>query len=144
AKAESADEIKAVDWVIANLERERGLPAGCFDVIPIIETGRGMANVRAIAAAGPRVKRIAFGAGDLTLDMNIAWSRHETELLAYRSECVLASRAAGIEAPLDTVWVDLADVEGLRASTRHVQGLGFQGKMCIHPDQVREVTASVS
>jgi citrate lyase subunit beta/citryl-CoA lyase len=135
-KAESADEIKAVDWVITNLERERGLPAGCFDVIPIIETGRGMASVRTIAAAGPRLKRIAFGAGDLTLDMNIAWSRDEGELLAYRSECVLASRAAGIEAPLDTVWVDLNDTDGLRASTRQAKGLGFQGKMCIHPNQV--------
>ena len=135
-KVEAADEIRAVDWVIANLEREHGLTAGACDVIPIVETGRGMANIRAIAAAGPRVKRIAFGAGDFTLDMNIEWSRTETELLAYRSECVLASRAAGIEAPLDTVWVNLRDAEGFRSSTRHVKGLGFQGKMCIHPDQV--------
>ena len=143
-KVESADEIRAVDWVIANLEQERGLAAGQFDVIPIVETGKGMANVRAIAAAAPRIRRIAFGAGDLTLDMNIEWSRGETELLPYRSECVLASRAASIEAPLDTVWVDLADAEGLRASTRHVKSLGFQGKMCIHPDQVSEVNAIFS
>ena len=81
-KLESADEIRAVDWVIANLEKERGLPAGAFDVIPIIETAKGMANIRAITAAGTRVKRIAFGAGDFTLDMNIEWSRTETELLA--------------------------------------------------------------
>ena len=135
-KLETADEIRAVDWVIANLERERGLPVGAFDVIPIIETGKGMANIRAITAAGTRVKRIAFGAGDFTLDMAIEWSRAETELLPYRSECVLASRAAGIEAPLDTVWVDLKDTEGFMASTRHIKGLGFQGKMCIHPDQV--------
>lgn len=135
-KVEQADEVKAVDWVIANLERERGLPAGTFDVIPIIETGKGMANIRAIAAAGPRIRRMAFGAGDFTLDMDMAWSRAETELLPYRSECVLASRAAGIEAPLDTVWVDLKDAEGFANSTRHIKGLGFQGKMCIHPDQV--------
>jgi citrate lyase subunit beta / citryl-CoA lyase len=143
-KVERADEIRAVDWVLTNLEQERGLPAGQFDVIPIVETGRGMANIRAITAAGPRIRRIAFGAGDLTLDMNIEWNRGETELLPYRSECVLASRAAGIEAPLDTVWVDLADAEGLRASTRHVKSLGFQGKMCIHPDQVGEVNAIFS
>jgi citrate lyase subunit beta/citryl-CoA lyase len=135
-KVETADEIRAVEWVIANLETERGLPAGAFDVIPIIETGKGMANIRAITAAGTRVNRIAFGAGDFTLDMNIEWSRAETELLPYRSECVLASRAADIEAPLDTVWVDLKDAEGFKASTRHIKGLGFQGKMCIHPDQV--------
>jgi hypothetical protein len=45
-----------------------------------------MANIRAITTTGTRVKRIAFGAGDFTLDMNIEWSRTETELLPYRSE----------------------------------------------------------
>src|SRR5262245_31006736 len=143
-KVESAEEIRAVDWVISNLERERGLAAGQFDVIPIVETGKGMANIRAIAAAAPRIRRIAFGAGDLTLDMNIEWSRGEVELLPYRSECVLASRAAGIEAPLDTVWVDLSDAEGLRASTRHAKSLGYQGKTRIQPEQHPEVHASIS
>jgi citrate lyase subunit beta/citryl-CoA lyase len=135
-KLETADEIRAVDWVITNLERERGLPLRSIDVIPIIETGKGMANIRTITAAGTRVKRIAFGAGDFTLDLNMTWSRAETELLAYRSECVLASRAAAIEAPIDTVWVDLKDAEGFANSARHIKALGFQGKMCIHPDQV--------
>ena len=135
-KVESVDEIRSVEWTIASLEKKRGLRVGRCDVIPIIETAKGMVNIRAIAAAGTRVKRIAFGAGDFTLDMNMEWTRAETELLPYRSECVLASRAAGIEAPLDTVWVDLKDAEGFGASTRHIKGLGFQGKMCIHPDQV--------
>ena len=44
-----------------------------------------------------------------------------------------------IEAPLDTVWVDLADREGLEASAQTALGLGFQGKMCIHPDQIAVV-----
>jgi citrate lyase subunit beta/citryl-CoA lyase len=135
-KVESADEIKAIDWLVLQLERERGLPPGAFDIIPIIETGKGVANVAAITSAGTRVKRISFGAGDLTLDMNIEWSRTEEELLPYRSAVVLASRAAGIEPPLDTVWVDIKDVEGFRASVRTIKRLGFQGKMCIYPDQV--------
>ena len=135
-KLDTVDEIRAADWLVANLERERGLPAGRFDIIPIIETGKGLANARAICAAGTRVKRIAFGAGDFTLDMNITWTRSEAELLPYRSECVLASRAGGIEPPIDTVWVDLKDPEGFRASVTTIKGLGFQGKMCIYPDQV--------
>jgi citrate lyase subunit beta/citryl-CoA lyase len=135
-KVETADEIKAVDWLMANLEQERGLQVGSVDVIPIIETGKGMANVRAITAAGTRVRRIAFGAGDFTLDMNMEWSASEAELLPYRSECVLASRAAGIEPPIDTVWTDLKDVTGFANSARHSKALGFQGKLCIHPDQV--------
>jgi citrate lyase subunit beta / citryl-CoA lyase len=53
-----------------------------------------------------------------------------------RTRIVTASRAAGIEPPLDTVWVDLADQQGLEASARTALGLGFQGKMCIHPNQI--------
>ena len=135
-KLESVDEIRAAEWLISNLERERGLKSGGFDVIPIIETAKGLANIRAICAAGTRVKRIAFGAGDFTLDLNITWTRSEAELLPYRSECVLASRAAGIEPPIDTVWVDLKDGEGFRQSVAAIKGLGFQGKLCIYPDQV--------
>jgi citrate lyase subunit beta/citryl-CoA lyase len=135
-KLETVDEIRAADWVISNLERERGLPKGSIDVIPILETGKGLANIRGICAAGTRIKRLAFGAGDFTLDMNITWSRSEAELLPYRSECVLASRAGGMEPPIDTVWVDIKDAEGFRASVANIKGLGFQGKMCIYPDQV--------
>lgn len=135
-KVETADEIKAIDWLVLQLERERGLAPGAIDIIPIIETAKGVANVLAVAAAGTRVKRVSFGAGDFTLDMNIEWSRNEEELLPYRSAVVLASRAAGIEPPLDTVWVDIKDVEGFRASVQTIKRLGFQGKMCIYPDQV--------
>ena len=66
----------------------------------------------------------------------MAWSRDEAELVHARATIVTASRAAGVEAPLDTVWVDLADRDGLEASARAALGFGFQGKMCIHPDQI--------
>jgi citrate lyase subunit beta/citryl-CoA lyase len=135
-KVETVDEIKTVDWLVTQLERERGMTTGTFDIIPIIETGKGLANVSAIASAGTRVRRLAFGAGDFTLDMDITWSREEGELLPYRSVVVLASRAAGLEPPLDTVWVDLRDPDGFRQSTLTAKRVGFQGKMCIHPGQV--------
>src|SRR6266851_1721795 len=80
---------------------------------PIIETARGLSQIDAILAGGTRVKRVAFGAGDFTLDVNMAWNRNEAELAYARARIVTASRAAGIEAPLDTVWADLADEEGL-------------------------------
>src|SRR4051794_28602812 len=139
-KVESAAGLATIDWLLAQLERERGLAAGGIDLIPIIETARGLdrlsAILGAILAAGTRVRRVAFGAGDFTLDVNMVWSRGEAELTPSRAAIVTASRAAGIEAPLDTVWVDLADPLGLEASSRTALGLGFQGKMCIHPDQI--------
>jgi citrate lyase subunit beta/citryl-CoA lyase len=135
-KVENAATIRTIDWLLGNLERERDLEAGKIDLIPIVETAKGLTNIEAILGAGTRVKHCAFGAGDFTLDVNMIWSRAESELAYARARVVTASRAAGIEAPLDTVWVDLQDEEGLEASTRTALAWGFQGKMCIHPNQV--------
>ncbi len=143
-KVEHAHELHTADWLIGALERERGLPAGAIDLIPIIETALGLSNLQGICRSGARMKRLAFGAGDFTLDMSMVWTRSEAELLPYRSACVLESRAAGLEAPLDTVWADLRDLEGFIGSARHAAGLGFQGKMCIHPDQIAETNAAFS
>ena len=135
-KVESAGTLQTIGWLLGNLERERGLAPGAIDLVPIIETAKGLRDIDAILGAGTRVKHCAFGAGDFTLDVNMIWSRAESELAYARARVVTASRAAEIEAPLDTVWVDLQDEEGLEASTRLAQGCGFQGKMCIHPNQI--------
>ena len=89
---------------------------------------------------GPwRVKRMAFGAADFASDVGMTWTAGEEELAEPRARIVIASRAAGIEPPIDTVWVRLDDAAGLRASVERSLRLGFQGRMCIHPDQVTVV-----
>jgi citrate lyase subunit beta/citryl-CoA lyase len=138
-KVESSAALATIDWLLIQLERERSLQAGMIDLIPIIETARGLQRIDTILAAETRVRRVAFGAGDFTLDMNMAWSREETEIAHARAVIATASRASGIDAPLDTVWVDLTDAQGLEASTRTALAYGFQGKMCIHPDQIAVV-----
>lgn len=135
-KVESAGELQTAEWLLAALERERGLPDGGIDLIPIIETAAGFSNLAGIARAARRARRLAFGAGDFTLDIGLTWTRDETELLPHRSAIVLESRAAGLEPPLDTVWAAIKDGEGFARSVRLVKDLGFQGKLCIHPDQV--------
>jgi citrate lyase subunit beta/citryl-CoA lyase len=135
-KVETAAEAQTADWLITQLERERGLELGSIDLMPIIETALGLANLASILATTQRIKRVAFGAGDFTLDLGLRWSRSELELLTYRNQIALLSRAAGKEPPIDTVWVDLKDAEGFEQSTLHIKDLGYQGKMCIHPDQI--------
>jgi len=135
-KLESVEDLKSVDWLISNLERERGYEIGSIDLLPIIETAKGAANLRDMVLAGSRVKRFAFGAGDYTRDLGMDWSMAEGELLPIRSEMVLASRLGGLEPPIDTVYIHIKEHEAFRASCETVRGLGFQGKLCIHPDQV--------
>ncbi|MCJ2024015.1 HpcH/HpaI aldolase/citrate lyase family protein [Methylobacterium sp. J-067] len=143
-KIERADELRTAVWLVEQIEREQGLEPGALDLLPIIETGIGLANVRAIAEAGTRVHRLAFGAGDFTLDLDIAWSADEAEFAPYRAAMVLASRAAGLEPPIDTVWVNLPDTDGFARSAARARAMGFQGKLCIHPDQITMVHAAFS
>lgn len=138
-KVECASDLHTIDWLVAQVERERGLEEGSIDILPIIETGLGHRNVDEIAHAGTRVKRLSFGAGDYTRDMGMRWTRHESELSHARASVALASRAAGLEPPIDTVFIDLKDHEALVASTEVACDFGFQGKLCIHPAQVEPV-----
>jgi citrate lyase subunit beta/citryl-CoA lyase len=135
-KVESAASLLAADWILTQLERRAGITIGSIDLLPIIETGAGLMALEEIAKCGSRIRRLAFGAGDFTFDMNMIWTSDERELDYARSRLVALSRATGLEAPIDTIWVDIPNLDGLRASAETALQMGFQGKLCIHPTQV--------
>ncbi len=139
AKAESGEAVRLVDWLVGALEREAGMTRGRIDLIPLVETARGLANAEEIAAACPRVKHLAFGAGDYTTDLGINLSKEGTEIFYARSRLAAVSCAAGIDPPIDTVFLDIRDTEALTADACMARRLGFQGKLVIHPDQVAPV-----
>lgn len=108
-------------------------------LVPLIESGAGLAAARSLAAA-PSVRRLALGHIDLQVDLGMRDAR-EDELLPVRLELVLASRLAGIEAPIDGVSVALDDAASLAEDVARARRLGFGGKLCIHPRQVAGVRA---
>jgi citrate lyase subunit beta/citryl-CoA lyase len=143
-KVESAADLHAVDWLMAALERDQGIAEGSIDLVPMVETAAGVARVDRIVQArnlrpysAPwRVKRVAFGAADFSYDAGLAPSLEEPELASVRDRVVLASRAAGMEAPLDSPWFHLRDMDGFRRALERSRRGGFQGRLCVHPDQV--------
>ena len=119
-KVETAAGLLTVDWLLTQLERERGLSAGNIDLIPIIETAKRPRRYRRDLArrdAASNASRSAPATSRST--STCCGAATEAELAYARAKIVTASRAAGIEAPLDTVWVDLADSEGLGAIGAH-------------------------
>jgi citrate lyase subunit beta/citryl-CoA lyase len=141
-KIENAHQLRTADWLITQLERERGLEPGRIDLLPLIETGKGFAALEEIARACSRVRRLAFGAGDLTTDLGITCAAGELELLKFRSDLVMTSRAADLEPPIDLAWLVLNEPNGLQQSIESGRNLGFQGKLCIHPDHVAAINAA--
>ncbi len=135
-KVESPEQLRLISEKIGEAERRCGLPGGTIDLMPIIETALGVESAREIAAAGPRVRRLAFGGGDYTTDLDIIWTPEEHELAYARAKLTHASRIAGIEPPVDTVVVQVKDIGRFRMSAANGRRAGFAGKLCIHPDQV--------
>jgi citrate lyase subunit beta/citryl-CoA lyase len=108
-------------------------------VIALIESAAGLANAREIAAA-EGVVQLAFGSVDFCADLGC---QHQREvLLPPRFELVLASRLAGIAAPIDGVTVEVKSPETAHADAAHARALGMGGKLCIHPTQIEPVMSA--
>ncbi len=108
-------------------------------IVPLIESGAGLANARSLAAA-PQVQRLAFGSIDMQVDLGMR-DATEDELLPLRTEIVMASRLAFIAQPLDGVTTAIDDAALLAHDVARSRRLGFGGKLCIHPKQVAGVRA---
>ena len=138
-KAEKPEAFQKVDRKLADLERKKSIPEGQIRLVLMIETALGLSRVREIGASTPRILGIAFGAGDLTLDLGAKLSKTGEELLFARSSLVLSCRLAGVT-PIDAPYIiDVKDAEGLKAEALRSRQLGFRGKFCIHPSQVESV-----
>jgi len=130
-KAESAEAIKAIDDRIGKrLGKDHKVM-----LMPIIESAKGGLFAYDIATAAPSVVALAIGLEDYTADIGVQRTNEGKESLWLRQTVINAARAAGIQ-PIDTVFSDLADSEGLRQSVLEAKALGFDGKGCIHPNQI--------
>ncbi len=149
-KVESAADLHAIDWLMANLEREHGMEPGAIDLMPQIETAAGVQRIDRIIQArnlrpykGPwRVKRVAFGGADYAHELGLAVSLDEIELADARARVVLASRAAGLEGPVDSPWFHFKETEAFARALERSRRSGFQGRLCVHPDQIAPVNAA--
>jgi citrate lyase subunit beta / citryl-CoA lyase len=136
-KVETAEQVRAVDARAEKVRRAAGLESPCF-LMPIIESALGCFNALAIATASPNVVALTIGLEDYTADLGAQRTPEGRESFWARQVVVNAARAAGVT-PIDTVFSDLSDMEGLRQACLEAKSLGFEGKGCIHPRQVSVV-----
>jgi citrate lyase subunit beta/citryl-CoA lyase len=126
----------------ADLSRLAGAAGPSAALVPLIESAAGLAAVDELAA-GPQVLRLAFGNLDFQADLGLACDADEAELVPVRLALLLASRRAGLPAPIDGVTPDWRDAVRLAADTARARRGGFGAKLCIHPDQVAPVHAAL-
>jgi len=136
-KVENAKQLKAVDDKIQNIRKDCGRKEPVY-LMPILESAKGILNSLEIAKASKNNVAIAIGLEDYTADIGVQRTNQGRESLFARSQVVNAARSAGIQA-IDTVFSDVGDDEGLRSSVQEAKELGFDGKGCIHPRQIKPI-----
>jgi citrate lyase subunit beta/citryl-CoA lyase len=135
-----------LDAELTRLEQLHGLPAGAVKLFPIIETPKGVLNVRDIALC-PRVVAICGGRGGLDLAAALgAWRVRDDRgdlLEIFRLTgmlSVLAATAAGVQ-PIDSVLL-LGDLPRMNRECRESAEQGCTGWITIHPSQIDVVHAA--
>lgn len=141
-KVERVSEVQNTAATLERLESAKRLERGAVEIILQIESALGVHHCFELTTASPRVASTCIGSardGDLQTDLGCGWSIDGTELLYARSKVLLDTRAAGKLYPLDGVFSDLDDEEGLIKDSRLSARLGYVGRTVIHPKQIAPV-----
>lgn len=141
-KVETVEEVGYVAVALDELERERDLPHGSVRLMLAIETAKGLLASPMLAAASSRVIGLMFGAEDFSADVGLPTVRTgmARDFLFARSMIVYAAASAGV-IPVDAVWPELKDLDGLKRDAEMARALGFLGKSMVHPGHIDVVNA---
>ena len=141
-KVEQVSEVRHASSALERLESAKGMAPGAVEIVLMIKSALGVYRCFDLIQASPRVATTCIGVardGDLQTDLGCSWSIEGTELLYARSKVLLDTRAAGKAWPLDGVYSDLGDEEGLIKDSTLSARLGYVGRTVIHPKQIAPV-----
>ena len=145
-KVGSVDDLVLLAERLQRLEETSGVAPGSVRIVAWLETARGVAFAPSICGGTPRLAAVAFGAEDLTNDMEMPRGQpgEMGSGLAYaRCAVAIAARAGGVAA-LDTPYFAFRDPDGLAAECEGARAAGYSGKFAIHPDQIDVINAAFS
>jgi citrate lyase subunit beta/citryl-CoA lyase len=133
-KVEQAEDVALVADLLTEAETAAGRerPIG---VQALIETARGLRNAHRIAEASQRLEALILGPADMSVSLGFP-SPHEGPRWDFvRGTVLVAARAAGLQA-IDGPYLQVADLDGLKASAARAREFGYDGKWALHPAQV--------
>src|SRR5262249_33250995 len=123
---------------IGQFERANGWPPGAIRLLAIIETARGIVNLKEIASSAERLDALILGAEDLAGSIGAIRTRDGWEMFYARSALVTYGASFDLQA-IDTIYADFGDLPGLIAESKQVLSMGYTGKLAIHPRQIEPI-----
>jgi citrate lyase subunit beta/citryl-CoA lyase len=134
-KAKTGQDIYFFDKLLETIEYEKGFPIGEFKIIPLIETASAVLNAQDICKASKRVIAIAFGCEDFIADLEGIHDKAHESLFTPRAIIAMAARATGV-VPIDTVHINIHDLEDLEHNLKLAKNLGFEGMLILNPKEL--------
>ncbi len=133
-KVESPGQVVEVGRRIETIKADYGIDRPIW-LMPILESALGIENAFAVAMASEQIVALTIGLEDYTADLGVVKTPTGAESLFARQRVVNAAHAAGVQ-PIDSVFGDVGDMEGLRVWGLNSRALGFEGMGCVHPLQI--------
>jgi citrate lyase subunit beta/citryl-CoA lyase len=137
-KSKKGEDVYFFDKLLETIEYEKGIPVGTFKIIPLIETAAAVLNAQEICQASDRVVAIAYGCEDFIADLGGIHDEEGQSLFTPRALIAMAAKAHGI-VPIDTVHINVHDLEELEQNLRVARNLGFEGMMVLNPKELELV-----
>jgi len=134
-KSTKAEDIYFFDKLLETIEYEKNIPIGTFKIIALIETTAAALNAQSIAEASPRVVALAFGCEDFITDLEGIHDKEGLSIFSPRAIIAMAARAAGV-IPVDTVHINIHDLEDLEKNLQLALKLGYEGMLVLHPKEI--------
>ena len=142
SKVAEPAQVAALAEAVQSLEYELGIPSGSTEIVPNIESARGLVQTLAIATASPRVTAVLGSTEDLAADLGAPRSREGYELAYARQRLHVECVAAGVLS-VDCPYT-FADAEGCAADARYARALGYIAKSAVHPSHVAVINAALT
>ena len=143
-KVQTAEQVTALDLLIAQIERSVGLEPGRIGIEVQIEDARGLLAADAIAKASPRVETLIFGPADFMASINMRSLVVGEQPPGYDvgdayhyilMRILMAARTHDLQA-IDGPYLQVRDLDGFRRTAARSAALGYDGKWVLHPGQI--------
>jgi citrate lyase subunit beta/citryl-CoA lyase len=143
-KVNGAADLERIGSYLDALEAKAGMGAGAVKLaIVATETPKATFALGSYAPAHLRLIALTWGAEDLSAALGATDNKEPDGSWTFpyqlaRAQCLFAASAAEV-APIDTIYADFRDAEGLERDCRRSRRDGFVGRLAIHPDQVATI-----
>lgn len=146
-KCAGAADLEQVSYILDGLEARDDISQGSTSLLPVAtETAGAVLNLVGGTRPIPRLYGMLWGAEDLAADIGALSNRdaagaYTMPCILARNLCLLAASSAGC-VPIDAVFTNFRDSDGLRIEAEAAARDGFTAKAAIHPDQVAVINAA--